>query len=195
MALKLIWNVLPPVPSFLDLPTPPLPIMPYQPNNTEFFSTSPPLIQYFEDSIPPPPPPFGTAGVKTMVHIEWLDRECSVDNWSAEAKKKSLVPFTVLKYLNWNRNFKPEIGYWHDPQIWSHFEIYLKPIWKKSEAHLKWIWNQLYASFKRIWSDLKQIWIEFVITKSEPSLQQLCVNLRKPKNHLVWKGWVIKYHL
>ena len=38
--------------------------------------------------------------LRKRVHIEWLDREFSANNWGAEARKKYRVPFTVLKCLN-----------------------------------------------------------------------------------------------
>ena len=53
---------------------------------------------------------------RDKVHIAWFDRQFNVNNWSAEVKRKYRVPFTVLKCLNCNRNFKPEIGYWRDPR-------------------------------------------------------------------------------
>ena len=46
----------------------------------------------------------------------WLDREFNANNWNEEIKQKYRVPFTVLKCLNCNRNFKPEIGYWRNPR-------------------------------------------------------------------------------
>ena len=53
---------------------------------------------------------------RDRVHTAWLDREFSANNWNAEIKRKYRVPFTVLKCFNCNHNFKPEIGYWHDPR-------------------------------------------------------------------------------
>ena len=52
---------------------------------------------------------------RDRVHIAWLDREFNANNWNEEIKRKYRVPFRVLKCLNCNRNFKPEIGYWRDP--------------------------------------------------------------------------------
>ena len=51
-----------------------------------------------------------------MVHIAWLDKEFNANDWSAEIKRKYRVPSTVLKCLNCNRSFKPEIGYRRDPR-------------------------------------------------------------------------------
>ena len=53
---------------------------------------------------------------RDRVHIAWLDREFNANNWNEETKRKYRVPFRVLKCLNCNHNFKPEIGYWRDPR-------------------------------------------------------------------------------
>ena len=47
---------------------------------------------------------------RDRVHIAWVDREFNANNWNEEIKRKYRVLFTVLKCLNCNRNFKPEIG-------------------------------------------------------------------------------------
>ena len=52
---------------------------------------------------------------RRRVHT-WLDRKLNASNWSAEIKKRYQLPFTVLKCLNCDRNFKPEIGYWRYPR-------------------------------------------------------------------------------
>ena len=45
--------------------------------------------------------------LRDRVHIAWFDREFLTEY---------LVPFTVLKCLNCNRNFEREIGYWRNPR-------------------------------------------------------------------------------